>query len=62
MYNMEKLIDEGKKIMKENPRRMIPAHELVNQKDKNGEHVLDYGNDMFLIGLAIGARIAKRQK
>ena len=57
MYNVEKLVEEGKEIMYNNPRRMISAFELVNQRDKHGENVIDFGNDMFLIGLAIGARI-----
>ena len=61
MYNMEKLIEEGHKIMKDNPRRLIPVHELVNQREKH-EDVLDFGNEMFIIGLALGARIAKSQK
>lgn len=61
MYNVEKLIEEGRKIMYKNPRRMITAHELVNQEEKS-DGSLDFGNNMFLIGLAIGARIAKSQK
>lgn len=57
MYNVEKLVAEGQEIMKQNPRRMPGTYQMMNQREKHGENVIDFGNDMFLIGLAIGARI-----
>lgn len=61
MYNIEKLVAEGQEIMKQNPRRMPGTYQMMDQKEKS-EDTYQFGTDMFLIGLAIGARIAKSQK
>jgi len=60
MYNVEKLIAEGQEIMKQNPRRMPGTYQMVNQREQSGD-VYQYGTDMFLIGLAIGARIGEKK-
>jgi hypothetical protein len=58
MYNTEKLIAEGQEIMKQNPRRMLGTYQMVSQKEQS-EDIYQFGTDMFLMGLAIGARINK---
>ena len=60
MYNTEKLIAEGQEIMKQNPRRMLGTHQMVNQKEQS-EDIYQFGTDMFLMGLAIGARIGEKK-
>lgn len=60
MYNTEKLIAEGQEIMRQNPRRMLGTHQMVNQKDQS-EDIYQFGTDMFLMGLAIGARIGEKK-
>ena len=58
MYNTEKLIAEGQEIMKQNPRRMLGTYQMVSQKEQS-EVIYQFGTDMFLMGLAICARINK---
>ena len=58
MYNTEKLIAEGQEIMKQNPRRMLGTCQMMSQKEQS-EDIYQFGTDMFLIALAIGARINK---
>lgn len=60
MYNTEKLIAKGQEIMKQNPRKMLTAHQMVNQKEQS-EDIYQFGSDMFLMGLAIGARIGEKK-
>ena len=60
MYNTEKLIAEGQEIMRQNPRRMLWTHQMVNQKEQS-EDIYQFGTDMFLMGLAIGARIGEKK-
>lgn len=60
MYNTEKLIAEGQEIMRQNPRRMLGTHQMVNQKEQS-EDIYQFGSDMFLMGLAIGARIGEKK-
>lgn len=60
MYNTEKLIAEGQEIMRQNPRRMLGTHQMVNQKEQS-EDIYQFGTDMFLMGLAIGARIGEKK-
>ena len=56
MYNTEKLIAEGQKIMEQNPSRMLGTYQIMNQKEQS-EDIYQFGTNMFLMGLAIGARI-----
>ena len=60
MYNTEKLIAEGQEIMKQNPRRMLGTYQMVSQKEQS-EDIYQFGTDMFLMGLAIGARIGEKK-
>ena len=60
MYNTEKLIAEGQEIMRQNPRRMLGTYQMVSQKEQS-EDIYQFGTDMFLIGLAIGARIRENK-
>ena len=58
MYNTEKLIAEGQEIMEQNPSRMLGTYQIMNQKEQS-EDIYQFGTNMFLMGLAIGARINK---
>ncbi len=60
MYNTEKLIAEGQEIMRQNPRRMLGTYQMVSQKEQS-EDIYQFGTDMFLMGLAIGARIRENK-
>lgn len=61
MYNTEKLIAEGQKIMEQNPSRMLGTYQIMNQKEQS-EDIYQFGTNMFLMGLAIGARIKKNSR
>lgn len=57
-YNIEKLIEEGRKILGQNPKRDLTAYTVKQVKDSAEDEYL-FGENMFLMGLAIGARINK---
>lgn len=61
MYKTQQRIDEGRETMRHNPARDITVAEIHEIKEAAGADVYKFGEDMFLLGVAIGARIAKRE-
>lgn len=58
-YNIEKLIEEGRKILEQNPNRDLTAFTVKQVKDSSEDEYL-FGENMFLMGLAVGARIGNK--
>ena len=61
MYKTQQRIDEGRETMRRNPARDITAAEMHEIKEAAGPDVYKFGEDMFLLGVAIGARIARQE-
>lgn len=61
MYKTQQRIDEGRETMRHNPARDITAAEIHEIKEAAGPDVYKFGEDMFLLGVAIGARIARQE-
>lgn len=61
MYKTKQRIDEGRETMRHNPARDITAAEIQEIKEAAGPDVYKFGEDMFLLGVAIGARIARQE-
>lgn len=58
MYNTKKLIEEGREIMHQNPERDITGLEIKQAKEAATDDYT-FAENMFFMGLAIGARIGK---
>ena len=60
MYNTQQRIEDGRQILKHNPRRDLTAWEINKVKEQAAD-VYEFGESMFLLGVAIGARIAAQE-
>lgn len=60
MYNTQQRIDEGRKAMERHPARDLTAQEVRTIREQAAD-VYEFGNDMFLLGVAIGMRIAAQE-
>lgn len=59
MYKLDKLIEEGRKVMNDNPQRELTLYEIANIKEMSADDVYKFGELMYFAGAAIGARIGK---
>ena len=58
-YNVEKMIETGRDIMKSNPKRDLGALEFAQLNERNPLDKFGMASDAYLVGVAIGMRIAK---
>lgn len=61
MYDMNKLIKEGRDIMQHNSKKNISAFEMRKVKDIS-EDEYQFAENMFFIGVALGSRIDQETK
>ena len=59
-YNVQKMIDTGKKILQRNQRRDITTHELMELAHRSNDRI-DIAGDSYYFGVAVGMRIAKAE-
>lgn len=60
MYNTEKMIQNGEKIMMQNGRRDITTKEMNELHDSGDDW--DRIRNAFLLGVAVGERIGKAER
>ena len=60
MYNTQQRIADGRETMRQHPARDLTAFEVHRIKEEAGD-VYEFGNNMFLLGVAIGRRIAEQE-
>ena len=60
VYTTQKRIDEGRQTMRRHPQRDLTAGEVREIKEQAAD-VYEFGNNMFLLGVAIGARITQQE-
>ena len=60
MYNTQQRIEDGREAMKRNPARDITAFEVHAIREAAGDEY-EFGESMFLFGVAVGMRIAKQE-
>ncbi len=61
MYNTQKMIEAGQQATRKHPNRDITAAELRAIRDRSGDE-LDRMADAYLLGVAVGMRIAKAEQ
>ena len=62
MYNLEKQLANGTEIMKRNEKRDLRLVDFMAANDLSGGDKYELASNMFLIGVAIGHRIAKAEQ
>lgn len=62
MYNLEKQVEIGGKIMKQNEKRDLRLVDFIAANDLSGGDKYELASNMFLIGVAIGHRIAEAER
>ena len=62
MYNLEKQLEIGGKIMKQNEQRDLRVVDIMAANDLSGGDKYELATNMFLIGVAIGHRIAEAKR
>lgn len=58
-YNIEKILEEGNKIMQDNPARDLRVTDLYQLNDRNPTDRWGMAREAYLFGVAIGYRTAK---
>lgn len=61
MYKTDQRIDEGREAMRRHPARDITAAEVQEIREAAGTDVYKFGEDMFLLGVAVGMRLARQE-
>ena len=61
MYNAPQRIEEGREAMRRHPARDLTAFEVHRIREEAGD-VYEFGENMFLLGVAIGRRIAAAEQ
>lgn len=62
MRNVEKLIECGQKLTDKHPKMQILSREMTSIYDKNGLDAFNLISDSFFFGVAVGYRIARKEK
>ena len=64
MRNVEKTIDEGRKLTRDNPRMTLAMGEMqaLFERNYDGKDLFNFMSDSFFFGVAVGYRIAKKKK
>ena len=64
MRNVEKTIEQGRKLTSENPKMTLVYGEMneLYERNDNGADLFNFMSDAFFFGVAVGYRIAKKQK
>ena len=61
MYDMNKLIKEGRDIMQHNSKKNISAFEMKSVKDISNDEY-HFAENMFFVGVALGSRLSQEAK
>lgn len=61
MYKTRQRVDEGREAMRRHPKRDITAAEVQELREAAGDDVYKFGEDMFLLGVAVGMRLARQE-
>lgn len=61
MYNMNKLIKEGRDIMQHNSKNNISVFEMRSVKDICDDEY-HFAENMFFVGVALGSRLSQEAK
>ena len=64
MRNVEKTIDNGRKLIRDNPKMTLAMGEMqeLYERNYNGSDLFNFMSDSFFFGVTIGYRIAKKRK
>lgn len=64
MRNVEKTIDEGRKLMRDYPKMHLQMSEMqaLYERNYNGSDLFNFMSDSFFFGVTIGYRIAKKKE
>ena len=62
MYNLEKQVEMGTTIMKRNEKRDLRIVDFMAANELSGGDKYELAENMFLIGVAIGHRIANIER
>ena len=60
MYNAPQRIEEGREAMRRHPARDLTAFEVNRIREEAGDEFV-FAENMFLLGVAVGMRIAKQE-
>ena len=64
MRNVEKTIDQGQKLINDNPKMTLVYGEMteIYERNGNGADLFNFMSDAFFFGVTVGYRIAKKEK
>lgn len=64
MRNVEKTIDKGRKLIRDNPKMTLAMGEMqeLYERNHNGTDLFNFIGDSFYFGIVIGYRIAEKKK
>ena len=60
MYNTQEMIKTGRETMQRHPARDLTAFEVHRIREDAGDEFV-FAENMFLLGVAVGMRIAKQE-